>query len=583
MFFVVPKYQREYVWRQSDWEALVDDLIENQSNDGHFLGTFLCVNREKGSHHNPLLEVIDGQQRLTTISLLLAAIYSVLDAEDERTDEQVAEFVALRKMLVLDGKARLTPQESGQNREDYMAVLAMAGLDLTAKAPRWMGNRRIEKAYQFFRKRIAVHAEVESISEIAAAKDLLRRIGIAVMVKLEVGTYSDAFKLFESLNNRGRPLTPIDLIKNSLLAKADKADNVGLEVAYGKWTSWLEALGDDYGTQERFFRQYYNAMRDVSQLAVSGAPIATRSNLIKIYEERINKDLPGLLDGLTEGSAKYGLLIEQADDRWDTPPLAKAFADLIRAEGTTAHILMLYLLLTAERHGLSDLDLTEITRQLIAFSVRRNLTNQPPTYALSPLFMEIIADIEAGELPLRDAITTKLDSRSADDELFRASLQGGIYEDHANVARFVLIQLAKRGMTKETWQDLWARDRNRGGGIVYRWTIEHILPQSESLDDEWLEMLGGAQAAEATREAHVHDLGNLTITGFNSSLGKLSFEKKRDRRDSDGNSIGYRNGLSLNADLASRSDWNAKAINDRTARLADDIVKLFPLASNEKP
>lgn len=577
VFFVVPKYQREYVWGQTDWEALVDDLVENQSDDGHFLGTFLCVNKERGAHKNPRLEVIDGQQRLTTISLLLAAIFSVLNTEDDRDDDQIAEFVALRKTLVIESEPRVTPQESGGNREDFLAVLSNAGLGINAKSPKWMGNRRIDKAYQFFRKRIAQLSLEGAVSEVEAARDLLTRVRNAVLVKLEVATFSDAFKLFESLNNRGKPLTPIDLIKNSLLAKADKEDDVGLDAAYDRWKEWLEALGDDYVTQERFFRQFYNAMRDSWELAVQGAPIATRSNLIRIYEDRINKDLSSLVERLTAATEQYGRLIEPVDDAWETPRLKKAFADLVRAEGTTAHTLLLYLLLTRDRHGLNDADLDDITQLLVAFSVRRNMTNQPPTYALGPLFMEVISDIEAGVLPVRDAIASKLRARSADDELFRASLTGDLYEDHANVARFVLIQLAKTDMTKESWQDLWARDQNRGGSASYRWTLEHILPQSDSLDKEWVLMLGGEDAANATREAHVHELGNLTITGYNSALGKLSFTKKRDRTDDAGRHIGYKNGFGLNADLAARDDWNEAAIVARTDKLAQAIVKRFPL------
>lgn len=593
-YFVVPKYQREYVWGQSDWDALVDDLIENESTDGHFLGTYLAVNQEKGSHHVPRYDVVDGQQRLTTLSLMLAAIYKVLAGQTDKDEDQIVELAKLRKMLVIDKKPRLTPQDSGTNRADYFAVLASAGLDLAPKpkTPNNFGNRRIAKAFRLFETRIKNRAGELETSETEAARDLLNRVRRAVLVKLEVATYSDAFKLFESLNNRGKPLTPIDLIKNTLLARAERTDGVSLDSAYEDWTTWLERLGDDYGTQERFFRQFYNAMKDVWGLALVGAPVATRSNLIKIYEDQISKNLvgkpateespavQGLLTALDRATEQYEKLIKNVDDAWTTPTLERAFADLVRAEGTTAHVLLLYLLLLQDRRELTDEHLVSIVKLLTAFSVRRNMTNAPPTNALQRLFMEIIGDIEqaaaTGE-EVRALILAKLKDRSSDDDDFRKSLVGAVYDEHANVARFILVQLAKADMTKETWQDLWARDQNKTGDASFRWTIEHILPQSEALISDWVDMLGGPEAAKATQERFVHYLGNLTISGYNASLGKRSFIDKRDREDDSGNYIGYRNGLSLNKELAERANWNEAAIIDRTEDLVDTVVAAFPL------
>ncbi|WP_176697116.1 DUF262 domain-containing protein [Microbacterium sp. 3J1] len=590
-FFVVPKYQREYVWGQSDWDALFDDLADNESNDGHFLGTFLAVNRQNASHIAPRYDVIDGQQRLTTLSLLLAAIYRVISRDISQDEEAIVERMLLRKMLVTGDAARLSPQESGSNRDDYFAVLHNAGLPLTPKpkTPKWMGNRRIERAFRHFGRLLGAHGQRNAKDDLWAARDMLGRVKRAVLVKLEVGTYSDAFKLFESLNNRGKPLTPIDLIKNSLLARAEATEGVTLDGVYDDWTTWLDRLGDDYSTQERFFRQFYNAMKDVWGLSIAGAPVATRSNLIRIYEEQIEKRLvdsdelhhPGLLTGLDLATEQYERLITLAPDAWETSELNRALADLVRSEGTTAQVLMLYLLLKQSERRLTDSDLLKLTRLLVAFSVRRNMTNQPPTYELQRLFMEVIHDLErldsTGE-QVYDVVLRRLSARSADDVDFARSLGGPIYEDHTNVARFILVQLAKQSMTKESWQDLWARDQNQSGTATYRWTIEHVLPQTEHLGKDWVEMLGGATAASATQLAHVHELGNLTITGFNASLGKKSFIDKRDRVDEAGHPIGYLNGLNLNSDLAARDTWNEDALTRRTATLIGKVIAAFPLA-----
>lgn len=592
-YFVVPKYQREYVWGQNDWDALFDDLVENEGNDGHFLGTFLAVNQEQGSHNTPRYDVIDGQQRLTTLSLLLAAIYSVIRTDEDLDDDKIVERTLLKKMLVIDHVPRLTPQASGSNQDDYFAVLRLAGLKIQGMptTPKWMGLRRIERAYRHFLRLLEAHAEFSNENVLWAARDLLDRVKRAILVKLEVATFSDAFKLFESLNNRGKPLTPIDLIKNTLLARAERTAGTSLDEAYEEWRSWLERLGDDYSTQERFFRQLYNAMKDAWGMSVVGVPVATRSNLIRVYESQIDRQLvtpaegappraPGLLRSLDLATLEYAKLIQVAENTWDAPPLDRAFTDLVRAEGTTAHVLLLYLLLSRAERALSDDDLTSITHLLISFSVRRNMTNVPPTYELQRLFMDIIGELEESNAQgpeVHAAILRRLSRRSADDGVFASSLEGSIYEDHANVARFALIRLAQAGMTKENWQDLWVRDQNSSGKPAYRWTIEHILPQTEALLPEWVSMLGGPEQARIAQEEHEHELGNLTITGYNSSLGKRSFAEKRDRQDEAGNPIGYKNGLNLNSDLADRDSWNAEAIRERTNSLIAMIVQAFPL------
>lgn len=454
-FYDVPKYQREYVWGRHDWEELLDDLLEQEGADGHFLGTFICVNREEDSTSAPRLEVIDGQQRITTISLALAAIYSVLGEHMDPADEEAfTDVVGLRRMLVLDRRSRVTPQIAGSNREDYFAVLKLAGLEISAPTPTYMGVRRIEKAYQFFRGRIESLATERDIAPAAMARDLLVRFKRAQLVKLEVSSYSDAFTLFESLNNRGKPLTPIDLIKNSLLSQAERAPGIGMDEAYLAWQQWLDNLGDDYSIQERFFRHFYNAMKDTWAMSVPRAPIATRSNLIQVYEELVNRDVQTLIERLTRGADAYAQLVNPVRGTDLPVGLNKALADLTRAEGTTAHVLLLHLLLTRDELGLSDADIEGIARLLVAFSVRRNLTNVPATHVLQRMFMEIISELRTGDGTPRQVILRRLKLVSSTDAHFLSALGGRIYEDNAAVVRFILVSLSEQGMTRENWQDL---------------------------------------------------------------------------------------------------------------------------------
>jgi hypothetical protein len=305
--FSVPAYQREYSWRKEQWDALFDDLIEEEPDTGHFLGTIICVNRTTNSTDKTVLELVDGQQRMTTISLLLLALYKKLLPHADPSSmsmEQQADFIGLKRMLVLqkNSQPRLTPQRQNRNGSDYLYVLREAGLVDEAPSNTYVGVRRISKALNHFLDRIGTHVEESEMSELDTLLDLVGRVQRAVLVKLEVQSTADAFTLFESLNNRGLPLTPIDLIKTSVLSQAEAESSIGLEPAYSSWAGWLQHLTDDYATQERFFRQFYNGFRIVWGLGLRGETIATRSRLIRIYEALVQNDLAGLMTRLDEAA-----------------------------------------------------------------------------------------------------------------------------------------------------------------------------------------------------------------------------------------------------------------------------------------
>ena len=117
-------------------------------------------------------------------------------------------------------------------------------------------------------------------------------------------------------------------------------------------------------------------------------------------------------------------------------------------------------------------------------------------------------------------------------------------------------------------------------GKLFVWTIEHIFPQGDNIPASWVTMIAGGdeKKAKAIQETHVHKLGNLTISGCNSALGNKSFKDKRDRTDSKGREVGYKNGLKLNAELATSDGWSVKQFDARTTALVDQVVSLFALS-----
>ncbi len=567
----VPPYQREYSWQKAQWEDLFQDLVE--ADDAHFLGTIITLNQTTDAVASGVLELIDGQQRATTLTLLLAAIYSVLnqhrsDLDDEARNEL---FNLGRRLVGKSGQLRVTPQTQGHNRDDYLVVLAEAGLKVEQVAKRpYFAQRRVARCFHYFQAAITRLAETDGRDEVTAARTVLEAVQNAILVKIEVANHADAFVLFESLNNRGMPLSPVDLIKNHLLAVSERYGDMHVADAFKLWNEMLTNLGDNYANQERFLRHYYNAFR-AELPEVLNAPVATRTKLIRIYETLLGKDIKAGVDNLVEASRIYGRVtcVLETDE---ATALDESLRQLMRAQGSPSYVLVMWLLSKQVGLELTEAHLVTLTRRLTSFFVRRNLTGYPQTYALPKLFMTVIERLDglAGAAVVA-AVVADLAAVSSSDDEFRRRLEGPIYEESTDVARFLLTTLSEDAMTKETRTDLWAQEKGH-----FVWTIEHILPQGANLPDAWKQMLGGASAAKSAQETDVHRLGNLTITAYNSTLGNKSFLEKRDRTDVRGNFIGYRNGLALNTDLADRQSWTALDIDERTTTLADRVVARFP-------
>ena len=573
VLYRIPPYQREYSWYKAQWEDLFEDLIEAEG--AHFLGTIITLDQTTDTLEGNILHVVDGQQRLTTLTLLLAAVYSVLKEHiDELDDDTRTDVTNLSRQLVrkADQQPRVRPQKQGHNLFDYLKTLEGAGLPVEGEWKPYYPSRRIAKCYRYFRAAILKLAETEELSETEAALRVHEAALQAVIVKIEVASHADAFVLFESLNNRGMPLSPVDLIKNHLLAESEKKQIMNVDQAFKHWNDMLTSLGDSYSTQERFLRHYYNAFK-MELPDVPNASVATKSNLIRVYEKLLEQNLKKVVDALVEASKIYGRI--NCVVELDQPTsLDRAFQRLMRAQGAPSYVLLMWLMTKQDELELTDTQVEAVVDRLTNFFVRRNLTGYPPTYALAKLFMTTIDAVgDARGNDVLKVVREKLNSVSASDEEFRARLLGRIYEENTDVARFVLTTLAEDAMTKETWADLWRQEKNH-----FVWTIEHILPQGENLPAAWQEMLGGKKVAAQVQEEHRHRLGNLTITAYNSNLGNKSFVEKRDRQDSKGLPIGYKNGFSLNAELATRESWTADDIEARTKVLADKVIGRFPLA-----
>ncbi len=586
----IPRYQREYTWNQRDWANLYDDITQNDA--GYFLGSFIVVNGTVNSKMDTIhYEVIDGQQRLTTLSLLLAALYTrIMEHKDSIDDDMMLDDIRpLRNRLILKSDKSMTrviPQVQNHNLEDYRWILKEhIGLDAVVQKPKFLGLRKMSKAFNYFYDRLGEDVGGrDGIECVRCLLDICRLVCSAVVVQITVDSHADAYTLFASLNNRGVPLSAVDLIKNMLLGKVAGVDDGQLNYYFERWQEVLHNLGDDYKTQERFFRQNYDAFRrEVNKpfIGESGSQlplgsVATRSNLLKIYEKRMESDDGALkvLDELTENSALYSRIIGLDQESPDSE-LSHQLLELSRAQGVASYLMLLFLFKKQNQLELKDETLALLVKLLVCFFVRRNLTDTPPTRDLERLFISICESLESEGLKgvaAAEYIKKRLVDVSASDASFKERLEGPIYDVNPDMTRYILTVIASPSVTKEM-KPLW--ERYASGNYV--WTIEHIFPQGKNIPDEWVKMVADGDMSKAVevQEKQVHTLGNLTITGYNSKLSNMPFVTKRDRKDVYGANVGYRNGLNLNDELVNTDTWTGEQIQKRTDKLVGLTLKAF--------
>lgn len=586
----IPRYQREYTWNQRDWANLYDDITQNDA--GYFLGSFIVVNGTVNSKMDTIhYEVIDGQQRLTTLSLLLAALYTrIMEHKDSIDDDMMLDDIRpLRNRLILKSDKSMTrviPQVQNHNLEDYRWILKEhIGLDAVMQKPKFLGLRKMSKAFNYFYDRLGEDVGGrDGIECVRCLLDICRLVCSAVVVQITVDSHADAYTLFASLNNRGVPLSAVDLIKNMLLGKVAGVDDGQLDYYFERWQEVLHNLGDDYKTQERFFRQNYDAFRrEVNKpfIGESGSQlplgsVATRSNLLKIYEKRMEADDGALkvLDELTENSALYSKIIG-LDQEGPDSELSHQLLELSRAQGVASYLMLLFLFKKQNQLELKDETLALLVKLLVCFFVRRNLTDTPPTCDLERLFISICESLESEGLKgiaAAEYIKKRLVDVSAGDASFKERLEGPIYDVNPDMTRYILTVIASPSVTKEM-KPLW--ERYASGNYV--WTIEHIFPQGKNIPDEWVKMVADGDMSKAieVQEKQVHTLGNLTITGYNSKLSNMPFVTKRDRKDVYGANVGYRNGLNLNDELVNTDTWTSEQIQERTDKLVGLTLKAF--------
>lgn len=536
--FVIPVYQRNYDWKKEQCKQLYDDLVNmiNCDYKNHFFGTIVSIYNDSGRNREYL--IIDGQQRITTVSLLMLSIFNILKNNRLKSDEIIKEKIMNQYLINQycnnDRKLKLKPIKNDRNAFERL----FSGKEL-------ISDSNITENYKYFYNRI-------SKCEVPIEK-LFEAIEKLMIVEIELKNGEDDPQLiFESLNSTGLDLTDADKVRNFILM--GKTSDIQ-ERLYNKYWHNVEK-NTNYRVTE-FIRDYMTMKR------------GKITNINKIYfsfKEYVymnNIEIQDCLKDMLKFSEYYSNIIRH---NLGIEKVDEILMRINKLEVTVSYPFLLNLLDDYYNKVISDNELVEVLSVIESYIFRRILCKFP-TNALNKVFMNLSKEIKKYTdykdnyvYRLKLILKNKKASQKmpTNEEFKRSFFENDVYSVKAKNKVYLLERLENfNNVEKVDIENLISENKL---------TIEHIMPQT--LNKVWKNSLG--ENWEEIHSKYINTIGNLTLTGYNSRLSNKSFIEKRDMEN------GFKTSrLKLNKYLSSRKNWTEKEILERTNELFNDALNIW--------
>lgn len=553
--FVIPIYQRNYSWKPEQCHQLWTDLMKagrNEKVNAHFIGSIVYVERglSNVTHHEALL-VIDGQQRLTTTTLLIAALAKHFESKD--INELLDTFSAkkLRNYYLLnpdeDGERHYKLLLSETDKDTLLAILKNTPMPTEHSV-------RIYDNFLLFQNLIKQHE-----NELVAICQGLAKL---VIVDVSLDRSQDNPQLiFESMNSTGLELSQADLIRNFILMGLEPKLQTELYKNY--WRPMENSFG-----QAAYAIHFDPFMRHYLTAKTGEIPnVREVYTAFKVYAQSFNDNTEKLVADI-HSYANYYCSIALGSEK--NPTLKDALHDLRELKVEVSYPFLLDAYNDYENDLITADELAQIIRLVESYVFRRAIC-AIPTNSMNKTFAGL--------------------SKTLKKDRYIESLKASflLMPSYRRFPRDIEFQgeFKERDVYNFRSRSYWLRRLENHGKkeriAVENYTIEHILPQNESLSDDWKTELGPEWGR--IHQTWLHTVGNLTLTGYNSEYSDSPFAYKRDEIvDKEGNPIGFSHSpLKLNMGLGTTSCWNEDAIKLRAERLATEAVKVWPapyLANN---
>ena len=547
--FIIPVYQQNYDWKMEHCKQLYDDLVKiiRQNRKSHFFGSIVSVQSESGTMEEFL--IIDGQQRLTTISLLLLAIYHLLSSgKMVSRDHQLTDKI-LKKYLIDEYEPEEKRIKLKPIKNDQKAFGILFDQD-----EEYIPDSNLTINYRYFYDRIQ-HGELD-IDELFDAICKLEIINISL-------NHEDNPQLiFESLNSTGLNLSEGDKIRNYILMGLPNDQQTKF---YEKYWNRIESY-TDYDVSS-FVRDYLSIKQQSTPNMNSVYP-----TFKKYVEDAEVADIEPLLKDLLEYAKRYAFLIKggHSDER-----LNSCIYRLNRLSTSVTRPFLLEVIRLSESGALTADELIEVFHFTESYLFRRAICDLP-TNALNKIFLllhrEIIrfdGDESHYVEKFKYALLSKRErTRFPSDEEFAECMSTRNIYGMNPKNKLYLFERLENSETSET-KDVWGH-LDRG-----EYSIEHIMPQH--LTAAWIVSLGDNY--EAIHTNWLHRLANLTLTAYNSRYSNSPFAEKRDMPH------GFKDsGLRINQWVGRKEQWGLPELEERDQLLKNTVIGIWPYpTSNYHP
>ncbi|RVY70862.1 DUF262 domain-containing protein [Helicobacter pylori] len=525
---VIPIYQRLYSWGKEQCKQLWDDIIKvggNDKMDGHFIGSILYV-LDGITHSNNALLIIDGQQRLTTITLLLTALRDHWSDEYEFLEKFSHQKIQNDYLINSDKKFRLILSES-----DKDTLLSL--IDKDRRKPSEPSSKIMEN-FKLFEEWVSNTDKLETIFK------GLEKLMI-VEIALEKGK-DDPQLIFESMNSKGIELTQTDLIRNYIVMETEIEQQEGFYNKY--WRAMEEEFKQNKKWFDRFVRHYLT--------------IKTREtpNINKVYvafKDYRQKERIGIEDLLKDLQKYCGYFCQIVFKKEANKDLNKALGFLVDLEMDVIYPLLLELYSDYSDGVLSKADFILIIALIESYICRRAVRGIPSN-GLNKFFASFTKHIQKDEyfksLKAHFGYLTEKQRFPNNDE----------FKDLFITIDFYSFQ--KREYFFERLENFDRKERV----YTHEYTTEHIM--SQTLTEEWERDLG--ENFQEIHDKYLHTIGNLTLTGYNDKYSNKSFQEKQ------GMEKGFKDSpLRLNQGLRDLKSFGEEEIKKRANDLADLALKIW--------
>lgn len=538
--FLIPVYQRYYSWDIEQCRRLWNDIVDMQKRNkaGHFVGSIVNIAEQAMPTGVQKYMIIDGQQRMTTLTLLLLALrdYAIQHPEDTTINYRRIDNMLLKNEY-----------EVGDER--YKLLLTETDRDILIRLveskpiPDGTKSRLIDN-YKFFSGKIADRdlqpAEIyESIGKLQIVNITLDR------------TMDDAQAIFESLNSTGKELSESDLIRNYVLMGLEPSEQTYVYEHLWRPMEQLFVYETQDSVVDSFFRHYLTIK--LTRIPKQG----------RVYEEfklyHLNCEF-GTIRELCQDLLNYAkFYTDIVFKRSNNAELKRLYEDIVDLRMEVSYPFLLKVHNDCAEGTITEDNLKEILRLCISYVLRRSICDLP-TNSMNKTFATLRNSIRPDDymnsvkafFVLQDTYKEFPDN----DKFMAAFMSRDIYTMRAR--NYILSRLENFG--------------NKAPIIIENYTIEHIMPQNTSLSPEWQHDLGVNW--KEIQKTYIHTIGNLTLTAYNSEMSDRPFMDKMNMPG------GFKeSALRLNAYLVKLTEWNEDHIKERAQQLAAKAVQIWPYPS----